>query len=161
MLVILELSFIVLLFMILGLLYRNEKILAKKASPHAKIEEYWNGMERRRYARFREILEAMYKIEKRPHLKTGKTVDISEGGVKLLLDEKLAKGTIIDLQIAFPNSKKSAEVEGEVVWTSEYQEADASIKRLFHSGVKFLAINQPQGTNLIDYIRSLSEDSKS
>src|SRR3989338_2613326 len=102
MLFILELSFIVLLFMILGLLYRNEKVSSKRASPHAKIEEYWNGMERRRYARFKKILEVTYKIEKKPHLKAGKTVDISEGGVKLLLDEKLAKGTIVDLQIALP-----------------------------------------------------------
>lgn len=158
MFLILELLFIVILSMILFMIYRNERVLLKHVTPSAKLEEYWNGEERRRHLRFKEVLEVMYIVEKRPHLKNGKTVNISEGGIKLLLDEKLAKGAILDLKIALPNSKEVAEIEGEVVWSSDSQDKDPSGKRQFHSGVSFLAMREPYGTNFINYIRSLSEE---
>lgn len=150
---------IVLLVMILLMVYRHDGVLSKRNMPTARIEEYWNGKERRRHLRFKKVLEVNYTVEKKPHLKNGKTVDISEGGVKLLLDEKLREGVILALKIALPNSKMMAEIEGDVVWSSEAQDKDPSGKRLFHSGIRFFAMREPSGTNLVDYIRSLSEES--
>lgn len=161
MFLILELLSIVLLAIILVMHYKNERVLAKKALPHAKLEGYWNGRERRRYARFREILEVTYIVKNKTHLNNGKTVDISEGGVRLLLGEKLDRGTILALHISLPDSKKMAEVECEVVWSDECQVEDASGKRLFHCGISFVGIRGPGGANLVDYIRALSKGPKS
>ena len=161
MFLILELLSILLLSIILVMHYKNERVLAKRALPHAKLEGYWDGSERRRYARFREILEVTYMAKNKTHLNSGKTVDISEGGVRLLLGEKLDKATILCLQISLPDSKKMAEIEGEVVWSDECQVEGASGKRFFHCGISFVGIRGPRDTDLIDYICSLSKDPKS
>jgi len=159
MLLTIELLFIVLLSTVLLISYKNEKVVSKNISPLAKVEEYWSGKERRQHFRFDKVLEVTYSVVKKPHLKSsGITVDISEGGMKLLLDDKLSKGAILDLKIMLPDSKKNAEVEGEVVWSDEVDGLDSSGKRLFHSGIRFLALKEPAGARLIDYVRSLASE---
>ena len=160
MLIAAELLFIVLLSMMLFMVYKNERTSAKKSLPRAKAEEYWNGKERRRHVRFKKALELTYMVEKKPHLKHSRTVDISEGGLKLVLAEKLATGTIMDLRIALPNSRNTEiEIEGDVVWSGDAKDEEGSGKRLFYSGIKFFAIPEPSGTDLINYLRSLAKDS--
>jgi len=151
------LFFIVLLSMILYLLYKNEFIISKNNRHHAKIEEYWTGKERRKYGRFKKILDVIYAIAKKPQLKSnGRTIDISEGGMKLLLDEKLPAGAILDLKISIPASAQEIEVEGEVVWCEENSQKEEPGKRHFYHGIKFLAIKEPSGKYLSEYIRSIS-----
>ncbi len=157
MFLIVELLFIVLLAMVLLMLYKTERFLVKKRLPSAMVEEYWNGRERRQHVRFQKALEVTYIVEKRPHLNNnGKTVDISEGGIKILLGEKLSEGVILDLKVSLPGSQEPAELEGMVVWSEDVKEKDASGKRCFHSGVKFSAIKEPSGKRLINYIYSLA-----
>ncbi len=159
MILIVELLFVVLLSMILYMIYVHERVVTKKNAPQAKMEEYWSGKERRELFRFEKSLEVNYVIEKKTHLKNaGKTVDISEGGMKLLLDEKLPNETIVDLKIFLPNSHRFAEVEGEVVWSEEVKEMDPSGKRLFYSGIRFIALKEPSNGKLTEYIRSLASD---
>ena len=161
MLIIAEILFIVLLSTMLLMIYKNERASAKRSLARAKAEEYWNGRERRRHVRFKNALELTYIIEKRPHLKQTKTVDISEGGLKLVLAEKLAAGTMMDIRITLPGSEKNTEVEveGEVVWSDDAKEVESSGKRLFYSGIKFFAIPEPSARSLISYIKSLAKDS--
>jgi len=157
MLLITELLFIVLLSMVLFMIVCHEKMVSKRSAPHARVEEYWNGKERRQHFRFEKELEVEYAVEKRPHLKSsGKTLDISEGGMRLLIEEKLQNGAILDLKIELPDTKRIAEIEGEVVWSEEVDGLDASGKRLFHAGIKFLALKEPSGVSLIEYIHSLA-----
>lgn len=161
MFLIIELLFILLLAMILFSLHINEGASAKRSLPRAIMEEYWDGRERRKHVRFKKCLEITYIVKKGANSKKGgETMDISEGGIKLLLDEKLNKGMVLDLIIELPDSKRTAEVEGEVVWSEDVKEKDASGKRLFYSGVMFSAIKDPSGRSIIDYIRSLALDLK-
>ncbi len=160
MLLIVELLFIVLLSMILFMLYRNERIFSRKAIPQATIEEYWPGKERRQCVRFKKDLEVSYTIEKKTHLRNnGKTVDLSESGMKLLLGEKLSKGTVLDLQIMLTNPRKIIEAEGEVVWSEEALAGKDHLgKRLFHTGLKFLGVKSAAGETLSDCIRLVCVD---
>jgi len=159
MILIVELLFVVLLSMILYMIYLHERILTKKNTPQAKMEEFWSGKERREHFRFEKSLGVNYIIEKKAHLKNaGTTVDISEGGMKLLLDEKLSNDTIVDLKVFLPNSHKFAEVEGKVIWSEEVKEIDPSGKRLFYSGISFIAVKEPSNGKLAEYIRSLASD---
>ena len=159
MLIIIELLFIVMLAMILFMISRDERSLSRARLHKARVEEYWDGKERRRHVRFKKNLEVTYRVQNKPNLKNGKTIDISESGVKLLLDEKLAEGTTVVLQIFIPDSKKIEAVEGKIVWSRELKAEDSLGRRLFHSGIKFLAAKKPSSTNLASYIRSLCEDS--
>jgi c-di-GMP-binding flagellar brake protein YcgR len=156
MVIFMELFFIAILIAILVALIKTERISLKAFIPRAKVEEYWDGKERRRHFRFNKVLEVDYRVEKKPRLKRCRTVDISEGGLKLLLDDKLAKGTFLDIEINLPGSKKAAELEGEVVWLDDADIKDSSGKRYFYAGIKFLAVKEPTGQHLMDYIKSLS-----
>jgi len=155
----LELVFILLLVIVLFMIYGTDRLSKKSRQPRAIVEEYWDGRERRQYVRFKKTLEVEYIILRKPHLDNdGKTLDISEGGVKLMTGEKLGAGTILEIRIALPNSRHVAEVEGEVVWSEEAVGKGDGGERLFHSGIKFSSIREPGGAALLDYIRLLGSD---
>ena len=151
---------ITLLAIVLFLLFRHEGEAAKKAIPHAEIKEFWDGRERRRYVRFKKSLDVTYALDKRPLSNNCKTVDISRGGMRLLLGEKLAKGTTLVLRVALPHSTKAAEVRGSVAWSSEAQELGASDRRLFCSGIEFFDAKGRSIEEILSYIRSLGECSE-
>jgi len=157
MILVVELLFIVLLAMILFMIYANERSTGKRLLPFATIEEYWSGAERRQHVRFNKTLVVTYIVKKKPGRDSnGKTVDISEGGMKLLLEEKLPKGTILLLKIDLPDIKKIAELEGQVVWSEDSESKGQSDKRFFCCGLKFCHIKEPSGWHLIDYIHSMA-----
>lgn len=161
MFLILELLFIVFLVMVLYTLYGNERLSVKRLLPHAFIEEFWGGKERRHHVRFEKSLDVNYAVVRKPHLKdNGTTVNISEGGMKLALAEKLSKGAILDLKISLPNQNQTIEIEGEVVWSEESAETDSDGKKIFCSGIRFAGIKEPSGVHLSDYIRSIASTAK-
>jgi len=161
MFLILELLFIVFLVMVLYTLYGNERLSVKRLLPHAFIEEFWGGKERRQHVRFEKNLDVNYTVVKKSHLKNnGRTVNISEGGMKLILDEKLPKGAILDLKISLPNPGKAIEIEGEVVWSEEAEGSDPEGKKNFCSGIRFTGIKEPSGLHLPDYIRFIASEAK-
>lgn len=157
MFLIVELTIITILVFSLFLILKREKIFIKDHSRKAKVEEHWPGGERRSHVRFKKCLEVIYSIQKRPRLKAnGATVNISEGGMKLSLDEKLPEGTIMNLKVSIPNgAEDTAEIEAQIVWSSDIKEKDPEGKRQFHSGIKYIAIKDPPGKSLVEYIRSL------
>jgi len=144
--------FLVLLSITLIMLWGHEKIAIKRVIPRAKVEECWDGKERRLHKRFNKDLEVEYSVEKRHRLKNGMTVDLSRGGMKLLLDEKLPKGAILGLKVYIPEKKRTIELEADVVWTNDADKKDPSGKRFFSSGVKFIAIKEPAGVHLSEYL---------
>lgn len=147
--------FLALLSITLLMLWAHEKIANKKVIPHAGITEYWAGDERRRHTRFERSLEVEYSVEKKPRLKNGNTLNISKSGMKLLLDEKLPEGAIINLKLHIPEKKKTVEIEAEIVWTKDAEGKDPSGKRFFHSGIKFINIKEPSDMHFSEYISSL------
>ncbi len=147
--------FLILLTITLIMLWGHEKIATKKVIPRAKVTECWDGEERRSHKRFNKDLVVEYGVEKRPHLKNGRTVDLSKAGMKLLLDEKLPKGTILRLKVRIPEKGRAIDVEAEVVWTSDSDKKDPSGKRFFFSGIKFISIKEPTGIHLSEYLSGL------
>ena len=148
-------TFLLLLSLTLLMLWAHERITNKRIVPRARIEECWTGDERRRHTRFEDELSVSYSVEKKPHLRNSRTINLSKGGMKLFLDDKLQKGAILDLKIYIPQKKVTVEVEAEVVWTKDAQDNDLSGKRFFHSGVKFIAMKGSSDAHLSEYICSL------
>ena len=144
--------FLVLLSITLMMLWGHERTATKRAVPRAKVEEYWDGEERRSHKRFNRDLEVEYSVEKGPHLKNGMTVNLSKGGMKLLLDEKLPKGAMLGLKVYIPEKRRTIEAEAEVVWTNDADKKDPSGKRFFFSGLKFIAVKEPAGIHLSEYL---------
>jgi c-di-GMP-binding flagellar brake protein YcgR len=143
--------------MVLYMVYQDEQALSKKILPTAWVEEYWEGKERRKHVRFKKILPINYTVEKKLHLKSTTTsVDISEGGMKLLTHEKLNKGAILDLKIKLDNTAEEVEVEGQVVWCEDIKTKASSDERLFYIGMQFSALKESSGKRLVDYVHSLA-----
>jgi len=157
MLLLVEFLFILILSMILFMIYRRETLSSKNNSSLASVEEFWAGKERRKHVRFQKSFDVVYALEKRPHLKNKcKTMDISEGGMKILIDQKLEKGAVMDLMVDLGGgSSHPAEVEGEIMWSEESKDPDPSGKRMFYSGIKILAIKEGRGKNLAEYLHHL------
>jgi c-di-GMP-binding flagellar brake protein YcgR len=154
-------AFLALLSLTLMMLWAHERIANKRAIPRAKVEELWDREERRKHARFSHDTDIEYNVAKKPLIKGGKSINISEGGMKLLMDEKLPKGAIIDMKMYLPDKNEVVEVEGEVIWTSDADVKDASGKRYFHSGIKFMAVRESSQTRLTEYIKNLGPVLKS
>lgn len=87
--------------------------------------------ERRRFPRLPIFVEVGGKQSDCPSVKA-KSVDISEGGMRLLLPEEFPKGKVMYLEINFPFP--SVVTRGKVVWTKEVEEKEG---RLFQTGIEF------------------------
>lgn len=145
-------SFLALLSITLFMLWAHEKMANKKITPRAEIEECWHNEERRANKRFEKELEVEYTVEKKPHMKNGMSLNISKGGMKLLLDDKLLPGTIITLKMRSPQTGNTVDVEAEVIWTKDVDEKKPLDKRFFNSGIKFIAIKEASYAGLIDIL---------
>lgn len=164
MLLLFELFFIALLLFVFYMLFKNERRALKQLLPKARAEGSWSGSERRKFRRFPQELTVTYMVLKKAVSRNerGKTIDVSEGGVKILLDKKLAPGTSLDMKIDVPGTGETAEVVGEVMWTEDADDAnDPSGRRFFYSGIRFSFIKEPAGKFLINYVRALSSKQES
>ena len=72
--------------------------------------------------------------EQRYIVSIGRTLDVSEGGVKVETHRKLADGTELDMDIAIEDKIISA--RGEVVHTEELK------KGLYGTGIRFTSISE-------------------
>ncbi|MEI6863145.1 MAG: PilZ domain-containing protein [Candidatus Omnitrophota bacterium] len=161
MILLVEITFIILLSVVLYMIYTREINLSKKGSRKASLEEYWSGKDRRRHTRFKNKLEVSYSVAKKSIFKNNAyTIDISEGGLKILIAEKFGQGAVLEFLIVLPNSGRSAKVEGEVLWSEEFQGDDPSGRRLFYHGIKFLSTKEQSSSSVINYIRSLPSSSE-
>lgn len=157
MLLIIEVALIILLSAILYMIYGIDRRSASGRMSRARVIECWNGEERRKHVRFNQDMSVVYVIQKKSHLRhNGRTVDISCGGMKLLMDDKLTKDVLINIFLTLPNSSGPVEIEGMVAWSEEAAcTGNPSGKRYFHTGIKFTAIKEPDVSAFSNYIASL------
>ena len=151
-----EIFFLALLSMILFILYSGGSSSSRNRFRCGLVTGSWAGKERRQYVRFSKNIDVNYIVRKNARPSTGSsTVDISIGGVRLQLDEKLSKGAVLLLKIILPNTARTVEAEGEIVWSEEIACNNTGGKRIFHSGIKFISVKRKSSSALLEYIRSL------
>lgn len=152
-----ECIFILLLFVFLAIILANERRMRARSVPAARVDAYWKGAERRKFFRFKRCLDATYRLEHKPHLRTyGRTADISEGGLQLVTDAKFSPGEILDLHLEIPGTGRQIEVEGKVIWCDEDTESDDPAgKRFFHVGVSFCGVKGHDARALAAYLGTL------
>lgn len=144
------------LIMILLTLVIDEKRKRMQNMHLVKLKGYWNGGERRNAIRLNISLEVKLVIDDR--IASVKSSDISSGGIRLLLDEKIAEGTSLRLEIKLPAENHLVKTNGEVVWTKESKEDEAiSAKRLFNTGIKFFQFQDSGDKRLFNFIHNLPD----
>ena len=154
-LLLIEFLIIVILIMTFSILVIDERRARSRSLHPVKLKGYWRGKERRSVERMDVSLEVKYSINGKSN--SGKSVDISTRGLRLLLDEKIETGSPIHLEIRIPGHKRLIRTGGEIVWTAESKKDSTDIgKRFFNTGIKFYKFHNHDDKKLFDFIENIS-----
>ncbi len=82
------------------------------------------------------------------------TENVSEGGVGVILNEKLHVPTELTVELFAPDRERPIEAKGEVVWLKEVS-SSADAPQLFDTGIKFTKINSADQTYLRNLVKKL------
>jgi c-di-GMP-binding flagellar brake protein YcgR len=100
--------------------------------------------DRRRYPRINRKIRLRYEVKGEgplPIAGEGETVNLSRGGIGILLDEQVRPGTILDVELRFPFSPIPFAAKGQVVWVDESPEADGR----YPAGLRFTEVTMDGG----------------
>ena len=154
-----QIVIIVVLVMALVLIMKEENKARQARVSQGTVKEYWDGQERRKTLRINTSIIVRYSVEKKQEARlNGRMKDVSQGGMRLLVNEKLSQGTLLLIEFHLPETKDIIESEGKVVWTSgDFEDRDQAGRRVFHTGVQFVNINPEDRNRLFDYIKKFSK----
>lgn len=86
------------------------------------------------------------------------TENISEGGVKVILEEKLHVSTEVDLELSLSNGKAPIKCKGQVIWSNEIKSDEAERNYIFDTGIKFTQISQEDKNSVNELVRRLVKE---
>ncbi len=116
-----------------------------------------SGKERRQHARLYNSPELYYQTANNPQLHTCRVQDISEGGVRVALFEKLPVGTVIKLCIYLLSGSADQQwLLGKVVWVCEVQDREHP----YEVGVVFDFFDPAFREKIQQYIQKLINEKK-
>ena len=110
--------------------------------------------ERRQHIRISDSLKVVYQVLKSFRSVTSNTRDISEGGIRLPILQRLQPGMVIELELHLPDLRKPIRAIGEIVWLKEIED----LKFPFVVGVKFINIDTVSLGKIRDYIKEKSHE---
>jgi c-di-GMP-binding flagellar brake protein YcgR len=117
-----------------------------------KRREPERGAERRRYPRVTNSLRVNYQIANEILHSDCRTQDISEGGIRLSLYQKLATGTTLKLYIYLQDIAEPVLVLGRVAWIRETPGREYP----HDAGIEFDFIDPALRVKIRDYIQTIS-----
>ena len=91
------------------------------------------------------------------------TKNISAGGVRIAIEERLNQSDTIDLEL-FPTKEKSIKCKGRVCWATEIINPMESIASMFDVGVEFMDISDTDREyikEMVDKLLSTNENAGS
>jgi len=108
--------------------------------------------ENRKFVRIEWPVIIKYKTIEEPHIQDHiVSKDVSEGGARFVVYERLMKGTKLDIQLEMPFDSMPLLATGEVTWIKKIGEEDS---KTFEIGVIFKGISQNDQKRLKMYIES-------
>ncbi|MEA3329075.1 MAG: PilZ domain-containing protein [Candidatus Omnitrophota bacterium] len=97
--------------------------------------------ERRKFVRLDASIKISYRVLKKSELPSRVlSRDISGGGIKFPVEEKLKKGAGLDLEIEIPDGQEPIKALGQVVWIKKSTFRRSKGMNYFEIGVKFVEI---------------------
>ena len=123
-----------------------------------------NRYDRRRWQRlenFEGIIKVKYRI--RPKEKEDRIPpvrNICGGGIRLSLNEKLTTGTLLDLDIAMPESPNRIPAKGRVIWIQEIAVTGQTAVRYYETGIEFIEVDPISLGKIYSYFSKIKEDEK-
>lgn len=110
--------------------------------------------ERRRYFRLKNGVRVVYKKAARSGERELKVADVSGGGIRLPLDEKVEPGTFLELNLILPDDKSTFFAFAKVVWQKANSYVGEDGNKYFDTGVEFLKMNLKDRLEVIHYVHT-------
>lgn len=146
---------LVLIGILVTLVIEEQKKRRRKMQP-VKLKGYWHENDRRNVERLNISLDVRYAIN--GEINKVKSLDVSTEGVRLLLTDRLEKGTPLSLEVKLPDYKNTVKLNGEVIWAEEsIADEKKTNKRLFATGIKFSKFHDPDEKKLFTYLYHLDD----
>jgi c-di-GMP-binding flagellar brake protein YcgR len=108
--------------------------------------------EKRRFPRLKDGVRVIYKFMGVLGEKKEDVVDISQGGVRLCLKEKVKPGTLLELAVAITPDSGPFFALAKVVWQSEKRKLGTEKQLYYETGVEFLKMDMQHKMLMIEYI---------
>ena len=120
---------------------------------HSKNIPKENLLERRKSHRIPIHMLITYWVDNRGRAETYKveSINLSEAGIFIQLETPLALGTEVFLHFQLPQTRQDIAVQGKVVWTRDYKEAENSLPG---KGIKFLNMDRETSDIFKEYLRA-------
>lgn len=115
----------------------------------------WQGQERRRFPRVKfsckvHIANAAAALELQ-------TENIGPGGIRVVLNRKIARGTPVDMEI-FPEPARVIKSKGMVVWIIPRLATQNSPEELFDTGIQFEGINEEDKRYIYELVERINQE---
>ncbi|MCM8774490.1 MAG: PilZ domain-containing protein [Candidatus Omnitrophica bacterium] len=113
-----------------------------------------NNKERRKFLRIEVAVNVVYSVIGNEQL-SGEAVtkNISEGGICLVVHNKIDLNSLLSLKIHLPDGKEPIQVTGKVVWKAEYTFIIIQESR-YDLGIQFLDISETDRNRIANYVVS-------
>lgn len=124
---------------ILFLVIREEKLVARGKIPLGRLRRFWFQVERRRAPRYRVNWPARYYRPPDESDSESKTRDLSQTGACLVVSERLEIGAILRVELNLPEYPSPTTLPAQVMWLREVpvRVKQSSDLRSFFVGVRF------------------------
>jgi len=160
MILVVQITIICVMIGVLACLYLEELQDMRYKGPRAKVEEVWLGPEKRKHKRVTVDMDVGYSLPPNAGRKGATktfTEDISMGGAKVFLEEKLDRGMALMLQLKVPNLNKPIVTNAEVAWVDNNPRTLPSGKRSYATGVMFTRLKPTDKKELSKFIDGLQK----
>ncbi len=87
------------------------------------------------------------------------TENISEGGVKVFLEERLHTSTIVDLELFLAENAPPVKCRGELIWVKEIPSKEAK-ELLFDTGIKFIELSPQDQKKISELVKKIVVNEK-
>lgn len=117
------LCLIAILTVMLVVYWREERRWRRNRIPVARVQYFWNGLERRDQERINLVFKARYQVAEEANdvslpQHEGLTDDLSSTGLKLIVYERLKIGEKVKMEIEIP-PREILKCKGAVVWVKD------------------------------------------
>ncbi|MEK6568176.1 MAG: PilZ domain-containing protein [Candidatus Omnitrophota bacterium] len=116
-------------------------------------------MEKRIFARIKNEIKISYKIMGSSGEGEANTMDISGGGLRLPVYEKVKPETLVELNIFLPSQDAPFYGLAKVIWQSPVAVKGKGGKNFFETGLKFIKVGINNRKQIVRYINSLVKES--
>ena len=96
------------------------------------------NQEKRRFPRA--LFPCRIRILSQGHLLTSHTENVSEGGIRVILEENLKYYSIVGIEL-YIGKKKTVECEGRVVWVADKRDPLDNYPIMYDTGIEFVGIS--------------------